>query len=636
MFVKQIRQGNHSNEKSQYFFSPYFEIYFFMMPDTKLLIFLLMFLSLQTVFSQENTPKKDSSDVYINIQNYSKKHKFTKFLHKLVFNPINPKKKVKKIVAQQNYRQFEGKIIRNINIITLDPFGYSEIDSTKKPRNWVEKNGNSIHIKTKKLAIRNVLLISKNKPLDSLLVKESLRLIRAQSYISRVSLTTQLTAKNGDSVDISIRVLDTWSLLPKASISDSKYSLQLNERNFFGSGHTLNSQYKKRYEDGKNAYNLEYVVPNIKNTFVETSLLYFKDLDDNYGKTISIDRPFYSPFAKWAGGINLNQQFRTDTLTDANLVYARQNFKYNSHDFWAGYAFRLFKENTENSRVTNLIVSGRFLNVAYLESPTVEYDVDDFYSSERFFLSGIGISTRKYVEDKYIFKNGITEDVPIGRIFGITAGYQFKNNNERFYFGGQASFGNYFRWGFLSLNFELGTFFNKSITNQTAFAFQANYFTNLMAIGKWKVRQFIKPQLTIGINRQNSIGDQLTINDDYGIQGFKTALYGNQKLMLTFQTQTYSPWKVFGFRLNPFFNYTIAMLGDEENGLRESKAFSKIGIGLIITNDYLVFRTFQLSLSYYPTIPGNGNNIFKTNSLETSDFGFQDFGLDKPRTVIYK
>lgn len=606
------------------------------MPYKKPLLFLLILLGFQVVFSQENTPKKDSSEVYRNIQAYSKKNKFTKLVHKLVFKPINPKKKKQEKVVQQNYQVFEGKIIRKINIITLDPFGYSEIDSTKKPRNWVEKNGNSIHGKTKKLAIQNILLIRENKPLDSLLVKESVRLIRAQSYISRVAITTKLTAKNGDSVDVSIRVLDTWSLLPRSSVSDSKVSFQLNERNFFGSGHTLNSRYQKRYEDRKGAYKLEYIVPNIKNTFILTKLDYFKDLDDNYGKTIRIDRPFYSPFAKWAGGIDLSQQYRTDTLSDANLVYARQSFKFNSHDFWGGYALRISKDSTENSRVTNLIVSGRFVNVNYLESPTAGYDPVDFYASEHFFLSGIGISTRKYVEDKYIFKNGVTEDVPIGKIYGITAGYQFKNNKERFYLGGQVSFGNYFKWGFISLNFELGTFFNKSITDQTAFTFQANYFTNLITVGKWKVRQFFKPQLTIGINRQNSIGDQLTINEEYGIQGFKSAIYGNQKAQLTFQTQTYSPWNVFGFRLNPYFNYTIAMLGNEETKMRNNQAFSKIGIGLIINNDYLVFRTFQISLAYYPTIPGSGNNVLKTNAFETSDFGFQDFGLDKPRTVIYK
>ncbi len=325
--------------------------------------------------------------MYKDIQTYSKKNKFTKFLHKLVFKPINPKKKKKKKVIEQHYQAFEGKIIRNINIVTLDPFGYSEIDTTKKPRNWVEKNGNLLHIKTKKLAIQNVLLIRENTPLDSLLVKESVRQIRAQSYISRVAISTRLTAKNSDSVDVSIRVLDTWSLLPRVSVSDSKTNLQLNDRNFFGSGHTLNSRYQKRYEDGKGAYKLEYIVPNIKNTFIQTKLDYFKDLEGNYGKTVSIGRPFYSPFAKWAGGIDLNQQYRTDTLADANLVYAKQIFKFNSQDFWGGYALRISKEKTENSRVTNLIVSGRFLNVNYLESPTVAYDSIDFYR----FIGSYGI-----------------------------------------------------------------------------------------------------------------------------------------------------------------------------------------------------------------------------------------------------
>jgi hypothetical protein len=76
-----------------------------------------------------------------------------------------------------------------------------------------------------------------------------------------------------------------------------------------------------------------------------------------------------------------------------------------------------FKGNTLNDRTTNLIVSGRFLNVNYLESPRAEYDPIDFYSGEQLVLSGIGINTRQFVQDRYIFRNGIIEDVPIGRIF---------------------------------------------------------------------------------------------------------------------------------------------------------------------------------------------------------------------------
>ena len=418
--------------------------------------------------------------------------------------------------------------------------------------------------------------------------------------------------------------------------TSSQVSFELNDRNFLGSGHEFDNEFKNRFSDGKNAYRFKYIVPNIKNTFIKTTLSYQIDLDNYYSKSVNIERPFYSPFTKWAGGIYIDQQFRKDTLPDINLNYTLQNLKYNSQDFWMGHAFRIFKGNTENNKTTNLILSGRFLNIKYLESPAIEYDPIDFYSSEKFFLSGIGITSRKFVQDRYIFKNGIIEDVPIGKIYGITAGYQYKNNLGRYYLGGRAAFGNYYKWGFLSTNFELGSFFEKSKTNQTAFSFQANYFTNLMTIGKWKLRQFIKPQFILGINRVNSIGDQLTINEDYGISGFNSAEYGTQKAVLTLQTQAYSPWDLWGFRLNPYFNYSVAKLGNPGKGLGYGKAYSKIGIGFIINNDYLVFSSFQISLSYYPSIPRSGEDIFKTNSFETTDFGFQDFELAKPRTVIYK
>jgi len=607
-----------------------------MFKKQKNIILVFLFLCIQSSFSQENVPKKDSIEAYKDIQIYSKKNKFTKLMHKLVFKPIYPNRIRAKKSVSKTYSKFQGKIIRNINIVTLDPFGYSEIDSTQRPRSWAQKQGNFIHNKTKKLAIQNTLLIRENRPLDSLLVKESVRLLRAQSYISRVAIDTKLIAKNADSVDVFIRVLDSWSMVPKVSLTNTQTNLELNERNFFGTGHTFNSRFKNRFNEGKQGYNLEYIVPNIKNTFIQTNFKYFKDVDDNLGKSINFERPFYSSFAKWAGGIYLDHQIKTDSLSDGNSSYAKQNSKYNSQDIWGGRAFTVFKGNTVNDRVTNLIASGRFLNVKYLDSPILEYDPIDFYSSEQFILTDIGISMRRFVEDRYIFRNGVTEDVPIGQILSVTSGYQYKNNVGRFYLGGRASFGSYYKWGFLSTNFEVGTFFEQATTTQTAFSFQSNYFTKLLDVGKWKIRQFVKPQLIIGINRQHSIGDQISINENYGIRGFKSAVYGTQKMLLTFQTQAYSTWNLMGFRLNPYLNYTFAMLGDQNVGLLESKVYSKIGFGFIIVNDYLVFRTFQISLAYFPSIPGNGNNVFKTNSFDSSDFGLQEFGLDKPRTVIYK
>lgn len=603
--------------------------------NQKTVLLLLMLFSVQLTYSQNKKIEKDSTEVYKQIHTYSKKNKFTKFMHGLIFKPTKSKKRaaivkpIKRIAA-------EDKIIRNINIITLDPFGYSDTDTTRRPGNWGERTGNRFHLKTKKLAIKDLLLFKKNTPYNLLKIQESERIIRAQKYVNRVTITEEFANAKSDSVDITIRVLDSWSTIPKISVSGSQNSVGLNERNFFGIGHQFDYKFTNRSSDGKTANNLAYTVPNIRNTFIKTKLKYNIDLDNYYEKSISFERPFYSPLTKWAAGISLDQQFRKDTLQGIDLKYATQNFKYSSHDFWVGKAVQIFKGNTVNSKTTNLIVSARFLNINYVEKPTIAYDPIDFYSNEKFIMSGIGITTRNFIQDKYIFKNGVVEDVPIGRIYGLTMGYQYKNNNWRPYLGGQVSFGSYHNWGFLSTNFEIGTFFNRSKTEQTVFSFQANYFTSLTEFGKWKLRQFIKPQVVIGINRVDSIGDELTINGQYGIQGFNSAVYGTNKMVLTLQTQAYAPNDVWGFRMNPYFNYSIALLGQKENGSNTTKAYSKIGIGVIITNDYLVFSSFQLSLSYYPTIPFKGDDIFRTNAFETGDFGLQTFELAKPRTVLFK
>jgi hypothetical protein len=65
------------------------------------------------------------------IQTYSKKNKFTK----LFINSFSESKTKDLAIRPQSKKLLKGKIIRNINIVTLDPFGYSELDTTKKPQN---------------------------------------------------------------------------------------------------------------------------------------------------------------------------------------------------------------------------------------------------------------------------------------------------------------------------------------------------------------------------------------------------------------------------------------------------------------------------------------------------------------------
>lgn len=602
------------------------------------LVIFLVLLSCHQSMAQDTTKTKEETKKYSKIELYFNKHKFTRFIYKLIFEPVHKpvvKTNAFRKVKQTKFSTFEGKIIRNITINSFDPFGYTVHDSTETPKNFFLRAGNSMHIKTKSFAIKNLLLIKENQPLDSLLVKESERLIRSQSYVSELFLKANLISK--DSVDISIRILDSWSTLPDLELTNSQSTFSLNEKNFFGFGHEFYNSYSKNFIGIHDGFKTSYTIPNIKNTFIRTTLSYAIDFDQNYSTLFSIERPFYSTYTKWAGGVSLRQVYGSEITISPSQTIVLQRYKANFQDYWGGHSVRIFKGNSEYQRSTNFFTTARIYNKNFIENPFVNIENPGIYANERLYLMSLGISSRKYIQDKYIFNFNIVEDIASGFSYTLTGGFQNKNNLNRTYIGAKAALGSFFNFGYLGTIFEYGTYFNNGRIEESAAVFKATYFTNLEEIGTWKFRHFINPEIVIGMNRPNTITDRITLNGDSGINGFNSqSLFGTKKVLINFQTQGYSPWKVTGFRLNPYLRYTMGLIGNENQGLLSSKLYSQIGVGVIISNDYLVFKSFQFSFSYYPNLPLDGGSIFKTNVIRTTDFGLENFGISKPELVKYQ
>ncbi|MCX6257445.1 MAG: hypothetical protein NTW49_06055, partial [Bacteroidia bacterium] len=607
-----------------------------------LTILFFIFIFINEIIWAQTPAKKDSTILYKNIESYSKRSKFTKFMYKLVFKPLAPhskkkksKKKIYKKLIKKPYSAFEGKIIRNIDIVTLDPFGYSTTDTAVVEQNLLFKTGNELHVKTQRITIMNLILIRRNQPFDSLIVRESERLIRSQKYVHDVTFFVVPTGrKKTDSVDIYIRVSDTWSIIPGAAISGSYVSIGLTDKNFLGTGHEFKNSFTRNYSNG-NSFDTQYSIPNIRNTYVSSILHYGINGNRYFNKNLTVDRPFFSPLARWAAGVSFMQQFRRDSLHISDQQLVLQNIKFNAQDYWAGVAIQIFKGNTENDRTTNFITALRFLRINYLERPDKMIDTLHNYSDENLYLAGFGISTRKYVQDKFIFNYGVIEDVPIGKVYSLTVGYQENNNIGRQYIGTRVSSGFYYPWGYLSSDWEYGTYIRKSHVEQGVFSAGIIYFTGLEELGRWKFRQFVKPQFIFGINRFSY--DSLTLKGGNGLDGFNSsALSGTSRFLLTLQTQSYAPWNLFGFRFGPYLLYSLGMLGHEGAGFTNSKVYSQIGFGVLIKNEYLLISTFQISIAFYPVIPGNGTDIFKINSFRTTDFGFRDFVIGKPAPVTYQ
>lgn len=561
---------------------------------------------------------------------------FAKFVHKLVFRPV--RRRSTNNLPNQNpisFKDFEGKIIRNISITTLDPFGFDVKDTLKEPKRWSERAGNTFHIKSKNSTIRNLLLFKKNQELDSLLIEESERLVRSQRYIRRVVIEPKQISEISDSVDVNIRVLDSWSLIPTGSISSSRMNLELAERNFLGLGHTFRHDYQQRFDDARSAYGARYIIPNIKNTYINTTLIYDIDVNDNSVKSLGVERNFFSPLTKWAGGLYLDERFLRDSLPEAAGDYSMMNFKSRSQEYWAGRSFRISKNNVTD-KTLNLVTTLGYYNVAYSEKPTISYDSSGFFSNSQTYLMSVGLTSREFVRDRFLFEYDRTEDVAIGKVYSITGGFQDKNNLRRLYLGMKYSFGNYYDFGFFGSDFEVGTFFNKGKSEQGVIKASAIYFTKLYQTGDWHFRQFIKPSIVFGFDRAPIIKDQLTFEGRNGIEGFNNQFLGTRKAILSLQTQSYAPGIWYGFRFSPFINFSFGMMGGPDHSFFDGKLYSKIGLGVLISNDFLVFNQFQLSLAYYPTIPFEGEHIFKTNSFKNDDFDLQNFRIEQPELISFE
>jgi hypothetical protein len=599
---------------------------------------------------------------YKTIQDLSKKTKFTRFIHSLLFKPLNEKvpkeagkRKSKKAKPKVNV---EGRIVRDIIITTLDPFGYNVNDTSKHPKGFLLNAGNTLHIKSQQIVIKNLLLFRTNKPYDSLLIKESERLIRSQSYVQEVNFRAVPVSRKSDSVDVYIRVQDLWSLVPGIQYSKTSADFGFTDNNLAGLGNTFQGNTHIDRVTGKSATRISYLVPNIRNTYISMRLQFlFTDVDylieenkfsRSYYSTISSNLPykfsgnpalvrsfeilreFYSPLTKWAGGLFVGQ------LITAQSYLAQDTVRYlsartNIQDLWTARAWQLFRGHLDQDRTTNLIFSLRALRIRYpghvttVESPGI-------FNRENIYFAGIGISSRSYARDRYIFNYGKIEDVPLGRVVGITLGYDIEHR-ERIYFGFKAAWGNYFKFGYLSSHFEYGTFFGKEGFQQEVITARINYYTRLLNAGRWKLRQFARPTLIFGIKRQPY--DNLSFGDL--MKGFgETDAPAQHLLVLALQTQSYAPWNLAGFHFGPFLFTSFGMLGTESEGFSNSRLYTLLGLGLLIRNDYLIFNTFQISFTFYPYIPGRGYNVFKANAYKTNNYGFLDFDISKPKIADYR
>ncbi len=599
----------------------------------------------QTVSATAQDDYNNTHKVYKKIKTYANKHKFTRFIYENVFTdppvPVDPstsnnKSKSNKQKKSDPNAKYVGRVIRSIKIEVYDPFGHSVNDTLVRVVNRTQRLGNRIHITTRNRIIRNLLLFKKNQKVDILKITESERILRTAQYVNDARIYIIGDNIQTDSVDVKVIVQDRWSLDAAAqAYSATEGLISLTDQNLLGQGQQFGQSYDHDFSTGETIFNNQYYINNISRTYISSTLFY--TTTTNKSQTgLSISRPFFSPLAKWAGGISGTKTWDHHIYLDKDSVLQKIPLEYFNTDYWVGKSFNPRKSNTIDNRSRNITVAVRYANTQYQKRPSFDIDTNRLNLNYSLYLGSLGYTVRKYYKDKYIYRFGANEDIPEGWLIQGTSGILDKEQYKfRYYAGFDISRGKHFdRLGYLSGSFSYGNYFNQYVKNDAAINIGFLYFSNLLMAKRWYFRQFVYYKFIYGINKTPVERISFSPTEMYGFNNGK--LNGTRKMVMNFETVMYTPYNVIGFRFAPVVLIGLGMIDTEQPTFFHTQIYQSYAVGLLIRNENLLTSSFQITVGGYPyTVPGNHTN-FRFNPITSFTLRVYGFAIGKPSPVVYQ
>src|SRR5437870_1835150 len=132
------------------------------------ILFSVFFLCSITCRAQTSAPAVSADDtlkLYHKLEKLSEKKGIYRFFYKKIFRIPQTYTATAEECPEEPCDIYRNCIIRNIQVVTLEPVGYSVYYTTLHQHSLVQKAGNFLHQRSTKLTVKNQLLIKKNTPL---------------------------------------------------------------------------------------------------------------------------------------------------------------------------------------------------------------------------------------------------------------------------------------------------------------------------------------------------------------------------------------------------------------------------------------------------------------------------------------
>jgi hypothetical protein len=176
---------------------------------------------------------------------------------------------------------------------------------------------NKVHFRTHDPVVESALLFEVGDRYERRVLDESARTLRGRGYLADVQIGPQSYDPVANTVDVEVRVRDSWTLAPELKYSHkggaSEWAIGLDDRNLFGTGKQVRIIEKSSIDRDETL--LSYGDPNLLGSRVRLNAEY-TDASDGYRHVLAAERPFYALDTRWMLGGNLLNQQRVDPIYD--------------------------------------------------------------------------------------------------------------------------------------------------------------------------------------------------------------------------------------------------------------------------------------------------------------------------------
>jgi hypothetical protein len=535
-----------------------------------------------------------------------------KKITKRVFSLLTRKPDVRTEVADneisidRHFMPYEGKTIRDVNVVVLPPFGYDVRKFDSVPEiNIFKKAGNNLHVHTRSWVLKNNLLFKKGQKIDPLIMAEAESFIRDIGYINDVYIRIDSTSST--EADVTVVVRDNWSIGAYVRNISAITDVEIFDRNFVGLGNNFglrgifNTKTDRKFGGG-----IEYKYSNLLRTFVNVNAAYVDDILST-NRSVSLERPLQKSLNLF-GQINHNVRKINLSHTVWDSISPTYNEEFSAS---LGYAFNPFENDN------TFVVSTRFMdrNPLYKDVDKSDNPNGFQYVVNKMALVQLSLFRQRYFRTRMVNSFGKTENFAYGYNVSAQLGYsewtQFSKGS--IYTSFKVAANKLYSLGSLYFEGAISSFFDKREPFEGVLKLKLNMFSKLYGIGNQSYRHFLNVDYAKrldyipGFRNYNISFEKLT---SMTLRN-QTNFMATEKLMFKTEGTLFTSLNILGFR---FLFYSFADFGwvaDYGKTLLDKRnIYWGAGLGIRIRNDLLVFRTLELKIGYYPKMNQHGFNNF--------------------------